>query len=111
MKNPITTITKLLTSPKGKRSNHWPTVRKHWLSTHPTCEACGGSKNIEVHHKMPFHLDPSKELDPTNFITLCEVMGSECHLKVGHTVDGTSSWKIFNPNVVNDADKLLAAKG
>ncbi len=44
------------------RSNHWPTVRKHFLEKNPTCVVCGGKKKVEVHHKMPFHIAPMKEL-------------------------------------------------
>ena len=102
MRNPIHVITKVIAHIKHKRSNHWPTVRKHWLEIHPSCAACGGLDHTQVHHIQPFHLNPELELEPTNFITLCEKMGSECHLKFGHTVNGHSSWKINNPNVVED---------
>jgi len=91
------------------RSGHWRSVRGAWLKAHPTCAACGSTKNLEVHHKRPFHLYPKLELDDSNFITLCETMGSEHHLKVGHTINGVSSWKIFNVNVEADAARMLAA--
>ncbi len=103
MRNPISVIAKFLTKPSTKRSNQWPTVRKQWLSTNPACAACGGLDHIEVHHITPFHIDQTLELNPTNFITLCEKMGSECHLKFGHTLSGSSSWRLFNPHVVEDA--------
>jgi len=83
-------------------------VRRKWLAEHPSCAACGGTSNPEVHHVSPFHLHPELELSPSNFITLCEVVGSECHLKFGHTVDGKSSWKINNDNVRNDAARKFA---
>lgn len=86
-----------------RRSSEWPKTRKTWLEQHPTCSACGGSTKPEVHHMTPFHLDPSKELDPTNFITLCEST-PECHLRTGHL----GNWKKFNANVVADAAKELA---
>ena len=107
MRNPIQTIRKALATIGTKRSPHWPAVRKQWLAAHPTCAACGGTQNIEVHHKSPFHLHPELELEPSNFITLCEPIGKEHHLKIGHTVNGKSSWKINNPDVVRDAAAAL----
>lgn len=87
----------------AKRSDKWPTVEKHFREAHPTCAACGGKDRLNVHHCMPFHLDPSKELDPTNLITLC--MGEkECHLHIGHG----GSFKQYNPNVRRDAAEALA---
>jgi 5-methylcytosine-specific restriction protein A len=74
-------------APKGKkRSIHWPDVRALHLKENPTCESCGGDSKIEVHHVVPFHLDPDLELDPKNLITLCErkKYGINCHLAIGH---------------------------
>ena len=86
------------------RSGKWPAVRKHYLEAHPNCEACGHSEKqsgqaIEVHHRVPFAADESKELDPDNLISLCR----RCHLLIGHL----DSWKSFNPSVAEDADRLL----
>ncbi len=87
----------------AKRSDKWPTVEKHFREAHSTCAACGGKDRLNVHHCMPFHLDPSKELDTTNLITLC--MGEkECHLHIGHG----GSFKQYNPNVRRDAAEALA---
>ncbi len=84
-----------------KRSNQWPKVRKAWLTDHPLCAVCNSKIKVEVHHKQPFHLDRSKELDPTNFITLCE---SEkyvnCHLTFGHL----GNFKSFNKDVESDTN-------
>ena len=81
------------------RSPHWSKVRKAWLKLHPTCAACGSSKNVQVHHKEAFHLNPARELDPSNFITLCEHKGRDCHYRYGHFFD----WKDINPQVETDA--------
>jgi len=90
-----------------KRSSHWPTVRKHFLEVpgNNKCAACGGTDKIEVHHKEPFHLNPDLELDPNNFISLCESnsYGIVCHLTIGHL----GNYKNFNPNVVEDAANIL----
>jgi 5-methylcytosine-specific restriction endonuclease McrA len=87
----------------GKRSSRWPTVEKHFKALNPTCAACGDTVRLNVHHCMPFHLDPSLELDVNNLITLC--MGpNECHLKIAHC----QNFKAFNPNVRVDAAEALA---
>ena len=83
-----------------KRSSEWPKVEKEFREKHSICEACGSSKNLNVHHKKPFHLYPQLELEPSNLITLC--MDKECHLKLGHGGD----WKAYNPHVVEDVEKV-----
>ncbi len=89
-----------------KRSSHWPAVRKAHLKLHPACAACGHTLMVQVHHKKPFHLHPELELDPKNFITLCECSPTDHHLKLGHNGD----WKSFNPNVERDAANALQHK-
>jgi 5-methylcytosine-specific restriction protein A len=93
--------------PGQKRSNQWPTIRKHFLIKNPVCSVCGGKKKLEVHHKMPFHMDPSKELDPHNLITLCEedTDGVNCHLLFGHL----GNFKSLNSHVEVDS-KVWAEK-
>lgn len=91
-------------SPETPRSPHWPAVRRVWLHAHPTCAACGGTLDVQVHHVRPFHLFPELELDPANFVTLCERVGTDHHLHYGHHGD----WHDFNPNVRADAAKALA---
>lgn len=83
------------------RSSKWPAVREAHLKLHPVCEVCGGAESLEVHHKEPFHLNPTLELNPDNLITLCESkkMGVNCHLFVGHL----GNFKSFNATVADDA--------
>lgn len=98
---------------KLPRSSHWPALRQQWLRDHPTCAACGGKKNLEVHHKIPVHVARSMELDPDNLITLCEwkplaTMADvkdkpHCHLDVGHL----GNWFSYNKNVEKNAHDLL----
>jgi hypothetical protein len=85
----------------AKRSGSWPRVRAEHLKANPCCVVCGGTEKLQVHHKNPFHLDPSLELDPSNLITLCEAGkgGINCHLAWGHL----GSFKAFNPTVEADA--------
>ena len=84
------------------RSPQWAGVRKAWLKIHPACAACGTTENVEVHHEVPYHICPERELDDTNFVTLCE-NGGNCHLFVGHL----KNWKSFNKSVKDDAKIVL----
>ena len=77
------------------RSSQWSNTRKEHLKNQPECQACGRTKDVEVHHIEPFHMNPSRELDPTNLITLC---AKSCHLTFGHLMD----YKSWNKDVVND---------
>ena len=86
------------------RSPRWREARKKWLREHPRCAACATVEKIEVHHVQPFHVHPELELDPANFITLCEA-ARECHLHVGHL----GNWKLWNPLVRQQARTMLAA--
>jgi 5-methylcytosine-specific restriction protein A len=83
------------------RSDHWPAARAAHLKEHPTCAVCEGTEKLEVHHIHPFHLHPDLELEPTNFITLCEANkdGFDCHLGFGHL----GNFKSWNVDVAVDA--------
>ena len=83
------------------RSAKWPAVRAKFLKDHPYCTACGGLKQLEVHHIRPFHIEPAAELDPTNLVTLCEKRG--CHFAFGHGYD----WKAAMPGARFDAEENL----
>lgn len=83
------------------RSSQWSRVRREFLGKHPKCVACGKISLLNVHHKVPFHIDKNLELVECNLITLC--MGEhECHIKIGHGGD----WDRYNPNVVRDAGTI-----
>jgi len=84
---------------EAKRSPHWPHVRAVWLHQNGRCFHCGSRLHLEVHHTVPFHLCRQFELDPDNFVTLCEGPGRECHLHVGHL----GNWKTFNPKLIGPA--------
>ena len=85
------------------RSPKWRSVRNQHVEDNPTCAACGRKTDLQVHHIVPYHVDPSRELDPTNLITLC---GKHCHFVFGHLMD----WKSWNENVVRDSTLYLLAK-
>lgn len=94
-------IAKLL-HPGEERSPQWREVEKKFLASYPRCAACAGGSTLQVHHVTPFHTDPSKELDPTNLISLC--MGPfECHLRIGHG----GNFKFANLHVRADAQDAL----
>jgi len=78
------------------RSGAWPRVRREHLAREPACYACGRSKQLEVHHVVPYHEDPERELDPSNLVTLC---ADPCHFVHGHLMN----WKHSNPDVLRDA--------
>lgn len=87
-----------------QRSPEWHKVRDEFLKKNPTCAACGSAVKLQVHHKMPFHINPHLELDEDNLITLCMDEG-ECHLQIGHG----DSWKCYNPHVERDAEKYRSS--
>ncbi len=74
------------------RDSRWPALRSAYLRAHPRCEACGTWQALQVHHIIPVSVDPSKELDCNNLMTLCK---KNCHLKIGHS----GNCKKFNPSV------------
>lgn len=86
------------------RSPQWRKLRQRWLASHPTCAACGRRDNLNVHHIVPVHIDPSRELDDTNLLTLCEHGTLNCHLWVGHL----GEWVDINRQVLATvADEFL----
>lgn len=84
------------------RSSKWPTVRRRHLIAHPSCIVCGTTNSLEVHHRLPVHLCPWLELDPTNLVTLCDGPRS-CHLNFGHY----GAWNRWNPDVEQMAAQYL----
>lgn len=82
------------------RSPQWKNVREEHIKKQPFCQACGRTDNLQVHHIEPVHKNKSRELDPTNLITLC---GKNCHLVFGHLMD-TRSW---NDDVIIDSANYL----
>lgn len=99
------------------RSGEWPTLRKKVLELQPWCSVCRSTTNVQVHHMLPFHLDPTKELDTNNLIPLCEGTAGHlgqmnCHFCWGHY----GNWKNYDHDVVEvvnylrnklDQDKLV----
>lgn len=84
------------------RASRWPYIRSIHLKDHNSCAVCGCFEKLEVHHIIPYSLDKSKELDPTNLITLCEK--HSCHLMFGHL----GNYKSYNADVVKDSNAMLS---
>jgi len=85
-----------------RRSSKWRKVRKYHIQSNPVCAICGNTKTLEVHHIVPFHIDPKLELNPENLITLCDHKNRSCHRLIGHM----SNWKNVNPFIVEDVQYL-----
>ncbi len=81
------------------RSSRWPSVRRGHLAEHPACEACGTTEDVEVHHVIPYHIQPRLELDSFNLMTLCGDKATGCHFRIGHGLN----WSNINGNVRADA--------
>lgn len=83
------------------RSSQWRKVRAQHLKDNPACAVCGTKTKLEVHHLIPFHVNPALELEPSNLITLCEnkKFGINCHLLIGHL----GSYRRYNTECLQDA--------
>ena len=78
------------------RSPKWKKVRQEFLKSNGVCAGCGTKDKLEVHHIEPVHMNPDRELDITNLITLCD---KYCHFAIGHLLD----YKSWNKNVIQDS--------
>jgi 5-methylcytosine-specific restriction endonuclease McrA len=87
--------------PTIRRSGSWPAFRRKHLAKR--CGICGGKKRLNLHHKLPYHLHPGKELDPQNVVTLCEE--NSCHLAIGHLYN----YRSYIPDVDRDIRRLRLA--
>ena len=94
----------------AKRHPDWNKFRKDVLDG-ACCAVCGGTKKLQLHHKIPFHLAPELELERDNVIPLCMAgrFGIKCHLLIGHL----GNWQRFNTEVETDSvvwNKRLESK-
>ena len=95
----------LLPDPTGPRleASRNPAFRKQakaFLVTHPHCLACGGTTDLEVHHKFPYHLFPELEMDESHWRVLCMHRGRLCHFIFGHCYN----WSAWNPYIDKDVE-------
>lgn len=84
------------------RSTRWHRVQREHLKVEWWCRYCGTTSNLQVHHVVPFHVDPSHELDASNLLTLC-MSTNRCHLMQGHLGD----FKLYNTNIVKIATNTI----
>jgi hypothetical protein len=75
-----------------QRASQWKHVRAEHLQKEPVCAACGRDTDLSVHHVIPVSFDESKQLDPTNLITLCS---QPCHIVFGHFMN----YQCYNKDV------------
>jgi len=73
---------------------------------HPVCRQCGlkssfFGRKLDVHHKLPVHVNPDMACEPENFVTLCRPH----HFKIGHL----SNWKDWNVKVMDTISALSKA--
>lgn len=94
--------------PKRCHTRRWRSTASRHLRENPTCTACGSTVRVRPHHVVPVCVDPSREHDFTNLLSLCESYeyGLNCHLFFGHG----GSWSAWNPNAVADAFNFRAAR-
>lgn len=86
------------------RSSQWDEVRGEHLEKFPTCAACGGDSELQVHHVRAFSTHPELELSSDNLITLCMHGTRQCHWHFGHLA---RSWSVVNPKVREMAAMFL----
>lgn len=84
------------------RSPKWDSWVKAFLRG-KTCIACGSRDGLTGHHVIPFHVDPSLELDAGNVVPLCS---DRCHIVWGHLDD----FRLDSPTVREDAAEHLAKR-
>jgi hypothetical protein len=76
----------------GKRSSAWYPLRNSFLAN-KRCAVCNTDKDLEAHHKKPFHEYPELELDESNLVALC----SRCHFVIGHLFN----YSMYNHDIDN----------
>lgn len=88
----------------SSRSPQWRRVENEFIAANPACIVCGNTtrSQLTAHHRIPYHIEPSKELDKSNLRTMCrDDYGFYCHRLVGHFGD----YKLYNLEV----DAMAAA--
>ena len=81
------------TAANTPRNSKFERAAKLWLKG-KTCIVCGGVKDLRCHHKFPFHLFRSLEMDERYWRPVCQGNPAlNCHLAVAHL----GNFEAFNP--------------
>jgi len=80
------------------RASGWSALSRKYREENPHCAVCGTLQNVEVHHVIPYHIDPQLELQEFNLISLCR----HDHFLFGHL----GSWHSYNREVRADAAEM-----
>ena len=94
-----------------KNARRQASVRRAMLDykeTNPSCEWCGRSKKMDVHHIEPVSVAPEKADDPKNMATLCKKPA--CHQVVGHAGDFARSYVENVKEVCDSAGTVKVVK-
>jgi len=83
----------------GTRDPGWNALMKAYKKAHPTCEATGTTKNLQVHHIKPVWLFPEDEMKWENLIILTRWI----HFWLAHF----GYYRSYNPDIRKDAAWLL----
>jgi len=70
------------------RASGWPPLLHRLLAAAPDCVGCG-RRAVTGHHVVPFHENPTLELDPANIALVC----LPCHFVLCHGGD----WRLTIP--------------
>lgn len=94
--------------PQRVQSRRWRSIAARHLREYPACAACGSTSRVRPHHVIPVSVDPSRQYDHSNLLSLCEsyTHGVNCHLFFGHG----GQWDTYNPNAIADAFSWRAAR-
>ncbi len=77
------------------RHPKWPAAARRFLKRNPLCMFCGGTKEVVVHHAIPFHIRPDLEMDESLWRPCCELAGVNCHLQIAHLGD----WRLWRKDL------------
>lgn len=87
-----------------KIKGNWSDFERKYWKNHPDekyCHICGETKDVQLHHIIPRHIDPNKIFDEDNLIPLCQ----PCHFRFGHL---RNFEKYYDPDVRAFAKNALA---
>ncbi len=59
-----------------RNSSRWKRTSRLYRQVHPVCELCRSRLSVDVHHKIPLHVDPKQAFHWRNLQALC----APCHL-------------------------------